>query len=260
MESGILPSTAIGAATASATRRARPERRAPGSGWSAFSAMAVIALVWHGAVGFMPYAHGASAEIEQARRSWAASPHGAMLERILPRAVEPRDLPQPASAGARLTARYCVQCHNLPSPQMHTRERWRPVVERMVWRMRGSGNMGEVMKDMMAHIRAPSDAEVHTLTRYLEKHAQRAIDPSHPALSTNAGQMFSLACSQCHALPDPQRHTAREWPRVVERMERHMSWANTVTGSPGLNTTPELKTEEIVRLLQRYAQPQRPHE
>jgi uncharacterized membrane protein YfcA len=212
-----------------------------------------LLLLWQGAGWLLPSAHAAGAETEQARRLWAQSPHGAMLERILPPAVEPRDLPEPTSAGARLTARYCVQCHNLPSPPMHTRERWKPIVERMVWRMRGNGNMGDVMKDMMAHVKAPSDAEMQTLTRYLERHAQQEIEPSHPALQTQAGRMFSIACSQCHALPDPQRHTAREWPRVVERMKRHMAWANTVTGAAELRTMPELKTDEIVGLLQRYA-------
>jgi hypothetical protein len=121
--------------------------------------------------------------------------------------------------------------------------------------MRGNGNMGNVMKDMMASIEAPTDIEVQALTRYLERHAQKEIAPSHPALSTQAGQIFSMACSQCHALPDPQRHTAREWPAVVERMKRHMAWSNTVTGSPELRTTPELRTEEIVRLLQQHALP-----
>jgi hypothetical protein len=67
--------------------------------------------------------------------------------------------------------------------------------------------------------------------------------------------MFGIACSQCHALPDPRRHTAREWPAVVERMQRHMAWANVVVGSPEFKTVPELKTDEIVRLLQRYARP-----
>ena len=54
------------------------------------------------------------------------------------------------------------------------------MVERMVWRMRGNGNLGEVMKDMMAHVKAPTDAEVETLTRYLQKHAQAEIDPETP--------------------------------------------------------------------------------
>jgi hypothetical protein len=212
-------------------------------------------LAWQGARWFVPSAHAADAAVEQARRLWAKSPHGAMLERILPPAIEPRALPEPQSAGAKLTVRYCVQCHNLPNPRMHTAERWQSVIERMVWRMRGNGNLGETMKDMMAQVEAPTAAEAGTLTRYFARHAQKEIDPAHPALRTTAGQMFSIACSQCHAAPDPQQHTAREWPAVVERMRGHMAWANTITGTPALRTIPELDTGEIMRLLQRYAKP-----
>ena len=214
--------------------------------------LATLVLV----LGVHPAARAADGEIDQARRLWARSPHGAMLERIIPPSLAVRNLPAASSEGARLTARYCVQCHHLVNPAMHTRDRWTSVVERMVWRMRGNGNMGELMKKMMAHVEAPSDAEVETLTRYLQSHAQAEIDPRHPALATRAGEMFAIACSQCHALPDPGRHTSREWPAVVERMKRHMAWTNVVVGSPELRTVPELKTDEIVRLLQRYAKPE----
>jgi hypothetical protein len=37
-----------------------------------------------------------------------------------------------------------------------------------------------------------------------------------------------------------------------------MLWANTVVGSPELRTTPELKTDQIVMLLQRYARREPP--
>lgn len=191
--------------------------------------------------------------VAQARYLWAKSPHGRMLERILPPSIEPAQLPEPQSEGAQLAARYCVQCHYLPNPQMHTTMRWQPIIERMVWRMRGNGNMGPLMKDMMADVKAPSDAEVAELAAYLEKHAQKEIDPGHPALRTTAGQIYSIACSQCHALPDPQRHTATEWPEVVRRMRGHMAWSNTVVGVRELRTNPELDTAEIIRLLQRYA-------
>ena len=196
-------------------------------------------------------------EIAKAKYLWSQSPHGKLLERILPPAIEPRELPEPRAEGARLTARYCVQCHYLPNPQMHTAAKWKPIVERMVWRMRGKGNLGELMKEMMADIRTPSEQEIAILTRYLRKHGQKEIDPRHPALTSTAGQMFSIACSQCHALPDPRRHSAREWPAVVERMKRHMRWANVVVGVSELHTVPELKTEEIVRFLQRYGRAER---
>lgn len=198
-------------------------------------------------------AHAAD-EVEKAEYLWAKSPHGRMLERTLPRSVEPRTLPEAASDGARLTVRYCVQCHYLPAPHMHTAKRWQSVVERMNWRMQGKGNMGTLMKDMMAGVAAPSTEELATLTAYLQKHAQREIDPAHPGLKSLEGQMFTIACSQCHALPDPKRHSAREWPGVVERMQRHMTWANRVIGDASLRTHPELRTAEIVKWLQRQSQ------
>jgi uncharacterized membrane protein YfcA len=212
-----------------------------------------LALIWQGSSWLIPSAHAAATESEQGRKPWADSPYGPMMMRILPPSVTPRDLADAESPGARLTARYCVQCHYLPNPQMHTRDRWNPIVDRMVWRMRGNGNMGAVMKEIMRDVKAPTDAEVQTLRRYLETNAQKAIEPSHPALKTPDGEIFSIACSQCHSTPDPARHTAREWPLVVERMKRHMMWANTVTGTPELRTKPELNTETIVRLLQQYA-------
>lgn len=191
--------------------------------------------------------------VAKARYLWSQSPHGTTLERILPRVIEPSQLPEPQSAGARLTAQYCVQCHYLPNPQMHTAANWDKTVERMVWRMQGQGNMGRLMREMMDNVKAPPADDVATLTRYLQKHGQKEIDPGHPALATSAGKMFSIACSQCHALPDPRRHTAREWPRVVQRMKQHMSWGNVVVGASELRTTPVLRTEEITRFLQRYA-------
>jgi cytochrome c2 len=194
--------------------------------------------------------------VAQTQYQWSQSPHGRMLERILPPSIETAQLPEPQSAGARLAARYCVQCHYLPNPEMHTAARWQPVIERMVWRMQGRGNMGPLMKDMMAGVQAPSETEVAALAAYLAKHGQKEMDRRHPGLRTTAGQIYSIACTQCHALPDPQRHTAKAWPGVVQRMQGHMAWANTVVGSPELRTNPVLDTTEILRFLQRHARPE----
>jgi len=191
--------------------------------------------------------------VEAAQRAWSQHPQGRMLERILPRAIESPQLPDADSAGARLAARYCVQCHYLPNPRMHTAARWKPVVERMIWRMQGHGNLGRVMSDMMAGLQAPTDSESAVLADYFARHAQREIPSAHPALKTREGEIFSIACSQCHALPDPSQHTAAEWPPIVKRMQGHMAWANTVTGAPALRTEPTLDTAAILRLLQQYA-------
>lgn len=35
-------------------------------------------------------------------------------------------------------------------------------------------------------------------------------------------RLFQRACSQCHALPSPSAHTAKQWPVVVDRMRAHI--------------------------------------
>src|SRR5437773_12549645 len=84
----------------------------------------------------------AADEIADAKRRWAESPHGPLLERILPPTFEERQLPQPRSRGARLTLRYCVQCHNLPNPAMHHAQKWPGIVERMRSEERRVGKEG----------------------------------------------------------------------------------------------------------------------
>ncbi len=70
-------------------------------------------------------------------------------------------------------------------------------------------------------VRAPSAAEEAVILSYLEAHAMPAADTTKlPAVSGRA--LFARACSRCHALPAPSRHTAAEWPAVIERMRQHM--------------------------------------
>jgi cytochrome c2 len=195
-------------------------------------------------------------EVSEAKKRWAESPHGPMLERILPPALDAADLPQPESRGARLVVRYCVQCHNLPNPAMHSAARWPSVVSRMVFRMEGRGNLGTLMADMMAGVNAPGAEERNALLAYLRRNAQRPLDPArYPEVDAPSGEAFRLACSQCHVLPDPRRHTAAEWPIVVARMQRNMQWMNRVVGSKPVPGEPQLRVEEINAFLERYARP-----
>ena len=193
-------------------------------------------------------------EIAKARARWAQSPHGPMLERILPPTFHVTQLPQPDARGARLLLRYCVQCHNLPNPAMHDAKRWTSVVERMVVRMRGKGNLGALMKDLMAGVEAPTEEEHGVLLAYLQRQAQQAIDAKRfPEVDTPAGEPFRLACRQCHVLPDPRRHTAKEWPKVVARMQENMAWMNRVVGSVPVAGEPQLRVEDINAFLARHA-------
>ena len=193
-------------------------------------------------------------EVAEAKKRWSESPHGPLLERILPPIFETRQLPEPNSRGAQLTIQYCVQCHNLPNPAMHHAARWRGIVDRMVPRMQGKGNMGKLMADMMAGVKSPAPDEVRNIVAYLRKHAQKPLDPKkYPEAFTAAGEPFRLACNQCHTLPDPQRYTAKEWPAVVARMQENMEWMNRVVGTRPIPGEPQLRIEDINAFLAKYA-------
>jgi hypothetical protein len=205
---------------------------------------------------FLVFSRCFADEVAAAKKRWAESPHGPMLERLLPPTFEASQLPEPDSPGARLTLRYCVQCHNLPNPAMHHAAKWPPIVERMVLRMQGRGNLGTLMEEMMAGVEAPSEEETGTLVAYLRKYAQKPLDPArYPEVNTPAGEAFRLACNQCHVLPDPKRHTAREWPKVVARMQLNMQWMNRVVGSRQVPGEPQLRIDEINAFLKKYARP-----
>ncbi|HEV7476968.1 MAG TPA: hypothetical protein VGO02_04430 [Burkholderiales bacterium] len=202
----------------------------------------------------------AASETEEAKKRWEASPQGPMLERILPPTFEARQLPEPGGQGAGLAQRYCVQCHNLPNPAMHHAAKWPAIVDRMVVRMEGHGNLGKVMVEMMAGVKAPAPEETQVLIQYLQKHSQTPLDEKrYPEVNRPSGEAFRLACNQCHVLPDPQRHTAAEWRAVVARMQENMEWMNRVVGTQPASDRaagePQLRVEEINAFLARYARP-----
>src|SRR3989449_6882227 len=218
------------------------------------SGMHVAALFAASLAATAAFAQDSAQLLEQAKRRWAESPHGPMLERILPPTFEPWQLPERKSRGARLVVQYCVQCHNLPNPAMHHAAKWPAIFERMVVRMRGRGNMGELMQEMMAGVEAPTTAEAEILLAYLQKYSQRPLDPNkYPAVNLPEGQSFKLACQQCHVLPDPQRHKASEWPAVVARMEKNMEWMNRAVGNQPDPREIQLKVEQINRFLVKHA-------
>jgi cytochrome c5 len=193
-------------------------------------------------------------EIAEAKKRWQASPHGPMLERILPPTFGATQLPQRKSQGARLVMAYCVQCHNLPNPAMHHAAKWPGIVQRMVLRMEGKGNMGALMSEMMAGVKAPSAEDTKTIVAYLRRHAQKPLDPQrYPDVNQASGEAFRTACNQCHVLPDPKRHTAAEWRQVVARMQENMEWMNRVVGSKPDPSEPQLRLEEINAFLARHA-------
>ena len=96
--------------------------------------------------------------------------------------------------------------------------------------------------------------DLDSLVAYLRANAQKPLDPKKlPEVNAPSGEPFRVACSQCHVLPDPQRHTAKEWRAVVARMEKNMEWMNRVVGSHPARGEPQLRVEDINAFLARYS-------
>jgi cytochrome c2 len=165
-----------------------------------------------------------------------------MMPDLVPPGVNPEDLPDPNSKGAQLIVYYCTACHNLPSPSMHSAEEWPVVADRMFRRMsRMSGGM-------MMNVEMPSPEEQQDIVAYLRAHSLTSISPHKlPSPESQGAILFKDRCSQCHDLPDPGRHTAKEWPTIVERMQGYMQSMN-----KKMITANEEK--QIVSYLSRYAQ------
>ncbi|MGK7346109.1 MAG: hypothetical protein ACNS63_09925 [Candidatus Nitrospinota bacterium M3_3B_026] len=152
-----------------------------------------------------------------------------MMGRMPKTGVDPENLPDAASPEARTYAKFCSQCHPLPSPKRNSAKDWKALVERMDSRMRmmsgmGGGMMG-MMKMMMGRGRVEpmTAAEKEAVIGYLEKNALKALDRSKTAsLDTPEYKTFERICSQCHEPPDPSIHTKSEWPRVVRKMEENI--------------------------------------
>ncbi len=138
-----------------------------------------------------------------------------MMPGMLPPGIKPENLPEPDGRGAKLLTHYCTQCHDLPSPRMHTAEEWPSITGRMFTRM-------SMMSGMM-DIENPSSEEQLLIVAYLKDHSLKSVAPDMlPFPESKGAILFKETCTQCHALPDPTLHTAQDWGAVVERMRGNM--------------------------------------
>lgn len=132
-----------------------------------------------------------AAEVASAQQAESSNPMREMMRTMMrglvpPPGMTPESLPDADSDGARLAARYCAQCHDLPSPRYKTADQWPFVFDRMLGRMRMmSGEMmggmmgGGMMMDM--GVDAPSETESRALLAYLQDHAMREAKPDELA-------------------------------------------------------------------------------
>ena len=80
-------------------------------------------------------ANSAEGEIEQIEGRHAKDMMRSVMGEVLPPVTKPSELPAPDSQGAQLLKRFCIQCHGLPSPGLHTHDEWPAIYRRMVDRM-----------------------------------------------------------------------------------------------------------------------------
>ena len=129
-----------------------------------------------------------------------------------PPGISAADLPDPNSTGAKLIGTYCGQCHNVPTPQMHSATDWPSVARRMWLRM-------ELLPPSLG-VKVPTMAERFALLDYMTANALRVSGATLPA--GPGRESFAQVCSRCHALPDPRVHSRADWPTVFARMEQNM--------------------------------------
>lgn len=170
-----------------------------------------------------------TADLERGQRWRMISSLGPGLP---PRNYLPEDLPESGSRGAGLLQVYCIQCHWLPSPQMHSSAEWPVLVRRNLLRMEQLNNrlggplttgiVGETVMAGYQNPEIPADADVDTLIAYLQKYALPVASPGE--LSAGPGrELFVRKCSVCHETPAPSAHTATGWERTVGDMQAIMA-------------------------------------
>lgn len=152
----------------------------------------------------------------------AETPH-----RELPRYqfdFKPSDLPRANSPEARLMAKYCVQCHSLPSPTIHMGNEWDRALQRMFWRMDTLGNQKKSSWWPWSSgnaLKVPTLEERELMTQYIKKNSLRRAR-AIPEPASPGAEVYKYTCSQCHVLPDTTLHSANEWPRTIEKMQKHL--------------------------------------
>ena len=141
-----------------------------------------------------------------------------MMRDNVPPGVKPQDLPAPNSEAARLSVRFCMQCHDLASPSMHTAKEWKVVADRMFRRMSMMSKRGM----MGMSVTMPSAGQEKMILAYLEAHALKPISPNALRSPNSSGALaFRNSCSECHALPNPKLHSAEDWSAVVRKMQSY---------------------------------------
>ena len=141
------------------------------------------------------------------------------------------NLPDRESRGAGLLTAYCIQCHGIPTPQMHAAAEWPILIRRMslraaTLRERMGGPLtrelvGDIRMSGFASSYVPSAEDTDTLIAYLQRNALPVAYPGELADDPDT-EFYVDQCSICHETPSPGAHTPAEWGAVVARMQANM--------------------------------------
>jgi hypothetical protein len=141
------------------------------------------------------------------------------------------DLPEPDARGALLQQVYCVQCHGISSPKMHTAEEWPILLRRMNMRMRtlrdrlgGETIEGAVDEMLMAGLQAaniPTAEDQDSLIAYFTRHGLPAALPGEIGDGPD-DKLYVEYCSLCHELPSRTAHGPEGAQALVYRMSAMM--------------------------------------
>jgi hypothetical protein len=166
------------------------------------------------------------------------------------------DLPEPEARGALLQQVYCVQCHGVSSPRMHTSEEWPILIRRMNMRMRtlrdrlgGETIEGAVDEMLMAGLQAaniPTAEDQDSLIAYFTRHG---LPPAEPGEIGNGPDdlLYMEYCSLCHEAPSRTAHGPEGAEALVYRMSAMMEMLDMVPPS-------EAEKQRLVRYLQAAAE------
>lgn len=78
------------------------------------------------------------------------------------------------------------------------------------------------------------------------------INPSLLSEPQSQGaQLLQRYCAQCHGLPGPGKHTAGQWPAVIDRMKSRSNMHSRMMG--GIKVPSESEYRIVIAYLQKYA-------
>jgi hypothetical protein len=148
-----------------------------------------------------------------------------------PESYRLEDLPEQGSRAVGLQQAYCLQCHGVSSPRMHTAAEWPILIRRMIMRAqtlhdrlggpKAEGLVDNILLAGVGSAIVPSREDTDTLVAYFQRNALPAAQPGQIGSGPNA-QLFAKYCGLCHEPPSPTAHPASDDEALVARMSAMM--------------------------------------